>query len=85
MTDDERSDPAHTDAHAAALDRALRALPDPTPDPLWTRATLVAAQRRLTTDARAPGMFLRYEPLVLVALSVLQLTWAALRVFAFAR
>ena len=85
MTDDDYTEPARTAALAAALDHAVRALPEPAPDPLWARSTLVAAQRRLTTKARPPGMLLRYEPLVLVALSVLQLTWAALRVFAFAR
>ena len=69
----------------AALDRALHALPAPDPDPIWTRATLVAAQRRLHEDQRRTNLLVRYEPFVLIVLSVLQLTWAALRVFAFAR
>ena len=76
--------PVSTDRDAA-LDRALAALPQPEVDPLWARSTLVTAQRRLAAGRRASGRLARYEPVVLVTLSVLQLLWAALRVFAFAR
>jgi hypothetical protein len=68
----------------AALDHALAGLRQPEVDPLWSRATQVAAQRRLRGPAIAARMA-RYEPLLLVVLSAAQLLWAALRVFAFAR
>jgi hypothetical protein len=68
-----------------ALDQALAALPQPDVDPLWARGALIAAQRRLAAGRRASGRLARYEPLLLVTLSLLQLAWAALRVFAFAR
>lgn len=71
------------DPHDAALDRALSALPEPEVDSLWARATRLAAQRRL--QARPPvALGLRYEPLLLIALSAAQLIWAALRVLALA-
>jgi hypothetical protein len=63
MTKDDR------DRHDAALDRALAALPEPGVDPLWSRATRLAAERRLQAA----------RPLAA------QLLWAALRVLALAR
>jgi hypothetical protein len=68
----------------AALDRALATLPQAEVDPLWSRATQVAALRRLH-GAPFASRVARYEPLLLVLLSAAQLLWAALRVFAFAR
>jgi len=72
------------EARQAALDRALCRLPQPDVDPLWSRATQVAARRRLGSGPLVARMA-RYEPLFLVLLSAAQLLWAALRVFAFAR
>jgi hypothetical protein len=80
----EPSAAAGTDRREAALERALASLPEPDVDPLWARATRVAAQRRLVGGPIA-ARFARYEPLFLVLLSAAQLIWAALRVFAFAR
>jgi hypothetical protein len=78
MTDHDR------DPNDAALDRALASLPGPEVDPLWSRATRLAAERRLhATQPVARG--LRYEPFLLIALSAAQLLWAALRVLALAR
>jgi hypothetical protein len=74
----------HEAQREAALDRALASLPQPELDPLWSRATQVAAQRRLH-GAPLAARLARYEPLFLVLLSAAQLLWAALRVFAFAR
>jgi hypothetical protein len=71
-------------AREAALDRALASLPQPEVDALWSRATRVAAQRRLGGRPRIARMA-RYEPALLVLLSIAQLIWAALRVFATAR
>jgi hypothetical protein len=81
---DEREPGAELQARERALDEALAGLPQPEVDPLWARATRVAAQRRLGGGPLVAGMA-RYEPLFLVLLSVAQLIWAALRVFAFAR
>ncbi|HMI93680.1 MAG TPA: hypothetical protein VK509_20040 [Polyangiales bacterium] len=72
------------DAREAALDRALASLPEPEVDALWSRATRVAAQRRLG-GGPVMARLARYEPALLVLLSAAQLIWAALRVFAFAR
>lgn len=67
-----------------SLDRALAALPNAAPDPLWSRATRVAAERRLQSPQRI-SVAMRYEPFLLIALSAMQLAWATLRVFALAR
>jgi hypothetical protein len=77
MTDDDR------DPHDAALDRALSGLPEPEVDPLWSRATRLAAERR-SSAAQPVARGLRYEPFLLIALSAAQLIWAALRVLALA-
>jgi hypothetical protein len=69
------------DPHDAALDRALAALPEPEVDPLWSRATRLAAERRLRA-AQPLTRSSRYEPFLLIALSAAQLLWAALRVLA---
>ena len=82
---DDRTEHEHERQRGVALEHALRSLPGVEPDPLWTRATLVAAQRRLAAERPRIGAIVRYEPYVLIALSILQLTWAALRVFAFVR
>jgi hypothetical protein len=81
MTDQPAGEPQR--AHDA-LDRALAALPNAEPDPLWSRATRVAAERRLH-GGHSVSRAMRYEPWLLIALSALQLAWAALRVFALAR
>lgn len=63
----------------ARLNDALADLRHADLEPIFARAVLVAAERRLGSERGAPSRIQRYEPALLVGLAGAHLLWLVLR------